>query len=384
MKVSENVKKRIMTLWVMVIMLALVNVSNVRAEDTNLAEVENVANIGNQFEIVVEIENQKEEQKEDTPISEAVHLAYQEIIAQAISEAIEKVDNTITETTTPEVSEKIIIEAINEVKEKIDIETVEAEELNIVNEVTNSEAEVQIADKANGVTNSEVEVQIADKAKEVTNSEQKVEAMNVISNSIENERTKYERNWQDLNNVNIAIDLYRSISNGYQVKVKNSKIVKTVGNIEEKNVTKTQQALIILPDKLVTSFVENDWKIYVTEEDMNQVYFQGKYQRVLGMTSFRDKWIKIGNFEDEINMSVFHEFGHYLDYINKFPSKSEEFRQIYIEEVGTFIKNSPNPGAVANEKEFFAETFHYMLENQSICTPKAMQYVSSQLNTFLN
>lgn len=159
-------------------------------------------------------------------------------------------------------------------------------------------------------------------------------------------------------------------------------IVKSFGNIENSYIKQAENAIMCIPSKLVESFIENDWKIYVTEEDINQVHFKGKYDRVKGMTSYENKFIKIENKDDAIKDGVFHEFGHYVDYINEFPSKRDEFKQIYKEEVNIFKSQTKNPEAVSNEGEFFAEIFHYMLEDPSICTTKAKQYVKAQLNMF--
>lgn len=155
-------------------------------------------------------------------------------------------------------------------------------------------------------------------------------------------------------------------------------IVKRIGDVEQKYVDEAEQELLKLPQKLVQTFIQNGWEIYITTENIAQVYCEGKFgNSVRGVTIYSKKKIIIEDRNDIIKSTLIHEFGHYLDHINNFPSLDNEFKQIYNEELNDFKSNISNSGCVFEERELFAEVFYYSIIDPSKCTPKALDYVQS-------
>ena len=159
-------------------------------------------------------------------------------------------------------------------------------------------------------------------------------------------------------------------------------IVKTIGNVEQKYVDAVEEIILTLPPVLVNSFIENGWNIYVTTEELAARY-QYRIGSVRGITNYKERRIDIEDREEAVLSAVEHEFGHYLDYVGGVQSLGEEFNQIYREEVEIFKSNIPNPGCVSGPQEFFAETFAWIIVDESKCTPKAKEFVETVLNELI-
>ena len=159
-------------------------------------------------------------------------------------------------------------------------------------------------------------------------------------------------------------------------------IVKTIGNVKQKYVDAVEEIILTLPPVLVNSFIENGWNIYVTTEELAARY-QYRIGSVRGITNYKERRIDIEDREEAVLSAVEHEFGHYLDYVGGVQSLGEEFNQIYREEVETFKSNIPNPGCVSGPQEFFAETFAWIIVDESKCTPKAKEFVETVLNELI-
>ena len=159
--------------------------------------------------------------------------------------------------------------------------------------------------------------------------------------------------------------------------------VKTIGNVRQENVDVVKVAH---PQELIDSFVENNWEVYVTDENLKQRYGLDKPAKAL--TNHTDHWIKYEDREDGIEVStVMHEnLGHYLEFaichitgIN--PATTQEFIKIYEEEGATFKENIADPGyIITNSREFFAEMYCYYILDPSKCTPRGYEYVERQFN----
>lgn len=166
-------------------------------------------------------------------------------------------------------------------------------------------------------------------------------------------------------------------------------IVEIVGNVTSKDLDSVYKELFLLPDGLVEYFLLDGWKLRITDEDIAKVYFDGKYNSVLAATIYTEKLIVVENRSEAI-ASISHKFGHYLDYINglplyskdDLPSLSSEFKEIASEEMEAFKSNIPNSSCVRNTQEFYAETFYYYITCPSKCTPKALEFIKSQIDIF--
>lgn len=157
-------------------------------------------------------------------------------------------------------------------------------------------------------------------------------------------------------------------------------IVQMIGDVEQKYIDTVEEQVLTLPSALVNYFINEGWELYVTTENIAHVYYNDKYKSVLATTEYNAKRIIIEDREEAVIGSVQHEFGHFLDYLNGKPCWSEEFKRIYIEEVEIFKSNINNSDCVRDEQEFFAETFYYLIMDDSKCTPKAKEFVESILN----
>jgi len=169
---------------------------------------------------------------------------------------------------------------------------------------------------------------------------------------------------------------------GYKEGI-NYGITQSIGNVEPKYINAVEEMLLNLPPALVNSFIENDWSLYVTTDDL-AAFFDYKVSSVLGLTNYNEKVIYIEDRVEAVYGAVEHEFGHYLDYITNVQSLGYAFNEIYNEEVDEFKSNIPNPGCVSGPQEFFAETFAWLLIDESKCTPKAKEFVESALNQLIS
>lgn len=159
--------------------------------------------------------------------------------------------------------------------------------------------------------------------------------------------------------------------------------VEKIGDVKEENIKMVEEALELVPQVMTDSFVENEWHLYVTKENLQRVY---KYAKsVMAITDHTNNLLKFEDRKEISKETVLHEMGHYLEAaicnltgVN--PSTTEEFMQIYIEEVSTFKNNTEDPGyIITNSREFFAEMFCYYIVDPSKCTPKAYHYIEAQL-----
>jgi len=174
-------------------------------------------------------------------------------------------------------------------------------------------------------------------------------------------------------------------SNSTNIETEDPEIyeIKVIGAVKGACIEQAEENLELVPDEIMNNFVKEGWKFYITTRDINEEYFNSRYNEVLGVTSYKEKCIKVMNEEFAIELAVIHEVGHYFDYLTKFSSVSDEFRQIYEEEIGEFRKKIEAGVQIFNEREFFAQTFYYLIKDPSKCTPKALEFVEEQLEIFL-
>lgn len=157
-------------------------------------------------------------------------------------------------------------------------------------------------------------------------------------------------------------------------------IGKAKGNISIENLNLLNSELNKLPKSLLNTFVNSGWNIYVTDEDINNNYFGGRFYKVQGATVYTEKNILITNTEKSIKEATIHEFGHFVDYNFDVTSDDEEFHRIYNEEIYEFMGRISNTECVSNEKEYFAESFYYMYIDSSKVMPQTYNYLSNIIN----
>lgn len=164
----------------------------------------------------------------------------------------------------------------------------------------------------------------------------------------------------------------------------NSEIAEKDGTVDNSNIHIVNSELKKIPESIMEQFQKNGWHIYVTDADINQKFYQGKYSTVLGTTQYADKKIYIANTSQAATESTIHEVGHFVDYSNGFLSDQEKFKELYLSEVRIYIK-AYDAVCVRDRKGLFAEVFWQYLTNPSklqLETPGLYFYMKNTLHTF--
>ena len=156
----------------------------------------------------------------------------------------------------------------------------------------------------------------------------------------------------------------------------------TDGEIEKESIIVAEKEISRIPQNMLNIFEAEGWRIEISNANISAKYFGGRYGNVMGVTITDQHVIVIQNRTSSIQSSIIHEFGHYIDTRFDFPSLSDEFWEIYLQEVDTFISRIPNSSSVRDEMEFFASTFYYMMKDPSKCTPRATEFVQRYINSF--
>jgi len=138
-----------------------------------------------------------------------------------------------------------------------------------------------------------------------------------------------------------------------------------------------------LPAKLCKAFVNDRWKIYLSNEKIDA-------SSVSGLCSYGDRCIKIRASSSDIVKTTYHEFGHYLDFKEKFFSEQKFFTRIFFEEKEDFHKVIKNESSykysVSGIEEYFAELFAYFMKNRNLvrnCVPKSYETMHKIVNKWL-
>ena len=218
--------------------------------------------------------------------------------------------------------------------------------------------------------NDEIET---NKAEEV-NLNDEVEINKTEEESLNNEVEINKTEEESLNNEVETIET-KKVNQKILSKESNYSFLKISGNIDEENIRYAENEIKLIPSSLIATFSNDGWNIFITNENINQKYFGGSYDNVMGVTITGTNEIYIQNRKNSIQQSIVHEFGHFVDCINDFPSLNEEFSEIYNEEASTFKSRISNSSCVRDEMEFFAHTFYYLIKDSSKCTPRAAEYV---------
>lgn len=176
-----------------------------------------------------------------------------------------------------------------------------------------------------------------------------------------------QKNWEARNSINTPYGIIESVeANPEYVEI-------------------AEQQLLLIPPQLMKSFINDGWKIKMENADLGKKYFLDEGDTVRAFVNPNEKSIIIKNSENAAFFSVPHEFGHYLDIVMAYPSTTDEFKEIYQEEVETFKcqRDFGDETLLTDEGEFFAETFEYLLRNPSKCTPRAREYVQQCIYEFI-
>lgn len=130
-----------------------------------------------------------------------------------------------------------------------------------------------------------------------------------------------------------------------------------------------------LPDKVKDIMDEEGYQVYVVDVIDNKA--EGM---LLGRTYYGYKVIKILNRNYFVERTVLHEYGHALDKALKFNhiSKTDEFKQIYLNEKANFKVDENRDYYVEDITEYFAQAFAEYIQN-----PQRLQDNTPETYTFI-
>ena len=154
-------------------------------------------------------------------------------------------------------------------------------------------------------------------------------------------------------------------------------ITETEGDVNNQVVQAVNNELNKIPDSIISQFQKYGWHIYVTDSDINEKYYSGKYSTVFGTTQYADKEIYIVDTIDAAHESAIHEMGHFVDYSNGILSDQEDFKELYFSEARNYIK-SYEALCIRDRKELFAEVFWQYTVN-----PSKLQLETPGLYTYM-
>lgn len=151
-------------------------------------------------------------------------------------------------------------------------------------------------------------------------------------------------------------------------------IIKNAEQTEDYIIEEINNKINKVPSNIYKMF--DEWSIYLTNENLDNKYFEGQYGHVPAVTVWSTKEIYIENNYDYLDMSILHELGHALDCELKIFEKNE-WINIYNEEkdLATFMSNHCR----SNIKEYFADSFLNYLENSEDLKekcPKTYNYLN--------
>lgn len=134
-----------------------------------------------------------------------------------------------------------------------------------------------------------------------------------------------------------------------------------------------------IPAKIRKEFVENGWKIILTDKDLSEEFFDGTEEKLCGVALYEIKTIYIENRDSAIKHGLVHEVGHVYDYLYLFPSQNEEFERIYNTEKDKFVEYGVEESTSTDDiSEYFAEAFAQSIMYPESCKknqPKTYEYV---------
>lgn len=167
----------------------------------------------------------------------------------------------------------------------------------------------------------------------------------------------------------------------YEIKqISETPFIETEGRVSEKTISTFWELYAMLPDSVRESFEADGFKILITKKNLDENYYAGEIDGFInGIFSYQRKTIFLYGTESALKASMLHEFGHYLDWKNGFPSRTEAFKPIYDAEKDVF--DSPY---INTATEFFAEVFQEMLKGEGEDCPQTVTVLQSILERFEN
>lgn len=153
--------------------------------------------------------------------------------------------------------------------------------------------------------------------------------------------------------------------------------------------------LMMLPEKMVQEFADNDWHIFITNGSIEnhigerEVDFCGGHIGGITVFEYRTIYIPIVGKTDRTFCAEFatiHEFGHYFDRSRGVISMGYDFQKIYNSEDRVFCANVGTAGNTNEVMEYFAESFAcYYLKNDELkkYCPITYEYMDNIKNQYI-
>lgn len=156
------------------------------------------------------------------------------------------------------------------------------------------------------------------------------------------------------------------------------------GMVDDGVVEIVNQQLSLLPDNIHNLFTNSGWGVYVTDKNIDETYYQGKYGKVMATTNYEEQRILIESRADAAYESPIHEIGHWFDLFMGLVTNTPEFDAIYAAEGNTFIQ-AYGSDCVRDKMELFAEGFWQYFINpgrlKSVC-PSLYQCIKNEYSRF--
>lgn len=132
-------------------------------------------------------------------------------------------------------------------------------------------------------------------------------------------------------------------------------------DVIDEQIEMTKNAFQDLPQGLQQKFINEKWKIRISNEKLikNSTY---------GLCSSFDRKIFIRSSSPDLQKTIWHEFGHYLDLKEFLVSHRKPFKTIYNNEKmflrSLYESNDEFEYGTSNSEEYFAEIFALYMNNQ--------------------
>ncbi len=166
---------------------------------------------------------------------------------------------------------------------------------------------------------------------------------------------------------NIALVVVLSFTVGVSVNA-NEKYdtdipIEESGEVKQEVLDIVQEQIEKVPDIVKDRFVEDSWRLIVTDENIAKTEFDGVYLIVNAATVCDDKYIKISNRMTAASTSTIHEFGHFLYKIAGRFDNEEDVKDAYELEKDNKGEALSGGNGLSNHREFYAEVFYLYCVN---------------------
>jgi len=131
-------------------------------------------------------------------------------------------------------------------------------------------------------------------------------------------------------------------------------------DVIDEQIEMTDKAFKYLPQKLQKQFLREKWKIRISNEKLTR-------DSTYGLCSSFDRKIFIRSSSPDLIKTIWHEFGHYLDFKEFFTSHKGFFKIVFNKEKmsirNLYDSNEEFEYGISNSEEYFAEIFALYMKN---------------------